>query len=94
MSRRLFSPCHIMPSIFTDHWRSSNYLPCGILRFRDEDLLSSQVGEIIDNAEKFSVSIDARNFAPNEIMVNAKGNELKISAIHVDNNGRVIQFLL
>ncbi|VDM20480.1 unnamed protein product [Wuchereria bancrofti] len=69
MSQRVSSSCDTVPTIFTDRWHSSNYLPCGILRFKNEDLLSSQVGEIIDDAEKFSVSIDARNFAPNEITV-------------------------
>ncbi|CAG9539554.1 unnamed protein product [Cercopithifilaria johnstoni] len=84
MSRRICPPYGSIPTIFTDHWRPSNCLPYGILRFRNEDLLSSQ---IINNAEKFSVSIDAKNFAPNEITVNTEGNELKIGALHVDNKG-------
>ncbi|KAL4002769.1 Hsp20/alpha crystallin family protein [Acanthocheilonema viteae] len=88
MSRRTFSPCGTVPTTFTDHWRLSNCLPYGILRFRNEDLLSSQVGEIIDDPEKFSVSIDARNFTPDEITVNTEGNELKIGAVHIDNNGK------
>ncbi|KAK6102196.1 Hsp20/alpha crystallin family protein [Brugia pahangi] len=88
MSRRVSSSCSTMPTIFTDRWLSSNYLPCGILRFKNEEFLSSQVGEIIDDAEKFSVSIDARNFAPNEITVNTEGKELKIGAIHVDSKGK------
>uniref|UniRef100_A0A0R3RG39 SHSP domain-containing protein n=1 Tax=Elaeophora elaphi TaxID=1147741 RepID=A0A0R3RG39_9BILA len=88
MSRRVSSSCGAIPTIFTDHRRPSNYLPYGILRFRNEDLLSSQVGEIIDDDEKFCVSIDARNFAPNEITVDAKGNELIIGAVHVDSTGR------
>ncbi|KAM3723212.1 Heat shock protein [Dirofilaria immitis] len=88
MSRRVSFSYDPVPTVFTDRWRPLYYLPCGILRFRNEDLLSSQVGEIIDNAEKFSVSIDARNFAPNEIIVNAEGNELKICAVHIDNNSR------
>uniref|UniRef100_A0A8R1Y3A1 SHSP domain-containing protein n=1 Tax=Onchocerca volvulus TaxID=6282 RepID=A0A8R1Y3A1_ONCVO len=88
MSRRVSFLCDAVPTAFTNHWRPSNYLPYGILRLRNEDLLSSQVGEIIDDTEKFSVSIDARNFAPNEITVNTEGNELKIGAMHIDNNGR------
>ncbi|VDK79559.1 unnamed protein product [Litomosoides sigmodontis] len=69
MSRRASSPFAPTPTIFTDRWRSLNCLPYGILRFRNENFVSNQVGEIIDDAEKFSVSIEAKNFAPNEITV-------------------------
>ncbi|VDK42424.1 unnamed protein product, partial [Gongylonema pulchrum] len=46
---------------------------------------------VIDDAEKFSVSIDARNFAPDEITVSIEGKELKIGAVHIGDpkDGRV-----
>lgn len=46
MSRKVSSPYGTTPTIVTDHRRPLNYLPYGIIRFRNEELLSSQVGEV------------------------------------------------
>uniref|UniRef100_A0A915Q6T7 Uncharacterized protein n=1 Tax=Setaria digitata TaxID=48799 RepID=A0A915Q6T7_9BILA len=67
MSRQVRSSRDAVLPIFTDRSHPPYGLPCGLLRLRNEAFLSSQVGEIIDDAEKFSVSIDTQNFAPNEI---------------------------
>nr|CDP95298.1 Bm9730 [Brugia malayi] len=66
MSRRVSSSCSTMPTIFTDRWLSSNYLPCGILRFKNEEFLSSQVGEV--NTEGNELKIGA-------IHVDSKGKK-------------------